>query len=329
MYPNTSHEGKHSQNHASTSSRSRLCGIAFSLFVVAATMPSSEARAQAGKKFDTAEEAFRAGVAYLSLGEEAKSQEPLEQALRLAPDDKYRIKVYEALIPSYTLLPEIDKKVEALEFLIAKSDSAAKRSLARRSLLSFVHQRGKTDVIVTRYEDRLKKDGKDLTALYVLSEIYATLKPNAKRGAEVMEKLAAVMKDQGTELELGATAGLAGQYVKSGKFKEGAELYEKIADRDPKLAAWHWKEAAQAWLKAKENDKALAAAKASDGTDGEKRNDQLEHFWHRQLGEIFMATNEPKLAIPHFEKAIEKTKIDGYIKDCQKKLAEARAKAGQ
>ena len=88
-----------------------------------------------GAKYDTADEALRAGVAYLQLKEVAKSQEPLEQALKLAPDDKYRIKVYELLLEPYRQLSEPDKGVEALEFIIDKTDSSAKRSLTRNSLM--------------------------------------------------------------------------------------------------------------------------------------------------------------------------------------------------
>ena len=40
-------------------------------------------------------------------------------------------------------------------------------------------------------------------------------------------------------------------------------LLEQIAPLDKGLAAWHWKEAAQAWIKAKDKNRALIAAKAS------------------------------------------------------------------
>ena len=80
---------------------------------------------------------------YLSLKETAKSQAPFEEALRRAPSDKFRLKVYRALLPAYTLLPEIDKKVEALEFIITKTDSQPERSLSRTALLSFKESKSK------------------------------------------------------------------------------------------------------------------------------------------------------------------------------------------
>ena len=299
-----------------------------------AAMPQEKTKKQAkqepkaGTKYDTADEAFRAGVAYLELKETAKSQEPFEQALKLAKDDKYKIRVYQALLQAYRALPEPDKATEALEFIIDKSDRSAERSLARTSLMSFIHQRGKEDWIIKRYEDALKKDPNNKTALYILSDVYDKLKENPKRAAEVMERLATVTKQQGGEVDVGAQAKLAAQYVKAGKVKEGAELFEKIADLDPKLAAAHWKDAAMAWLEVKDKERALAAAKASAASMGETRGELLEHFWHKALADIFLEVGEAKLAIPHYEKAIEKTNIAGYLSDCRKKLAEAREKAG-
>jgi len=124
------------------------------------------------------------------------------------------------------------------------------------------------------------------------------------------------------------SANLAMQYVKAKKYKEGAELYEKIAPMDQTLAAWHWKEAAAAWLLLGQKDKALAAAKKSDESPPEQRSELLAHFWHRNLANVFLATGQAKLAIPHYEQAIQKTNIQGYIEGSQKSLAEARAKAG-
>src|SRR4051794_15632248 len=95
------------------------------------------------KTYDTEAEAYKAGLAHLPLKEVARSQGPLEQALKMAPDDRTRLKVYKALLPSYRLLPAIDKTLEAQEFIITKSASAPERSLTRSSLVSFAYERGK------------------------------------------------------------------------------------------------------------------------------------------------------------------------------------------
>ena len=107
--------------------------------------------------------------------------------------------------------------------------------------------------------------------------------------------------------------------------KEGAELFEKIAPLDKNLAAWHWKEAAQAWIKAKDKPRAREAAKAA--ADPELRGEQLLHFCHRALGQVFLETGEPTLAIEHLEAAIKSTTNEGYLKDSKGELATAKEQA--
>jgi tetratricopeptide (TPR) repeat protein len=287
----------------------------------------NSAETPAAVKYQNVDEAWRVGVAYYNSRNYAASQEPFEAALKMAPDDKFRLKVYEALIPAYRLLPDINKMLEACEFVIDKSDSIAKRSLTRRSLLSFVYQRGKVDVLVKRYEQVLAKDADNRKALYLLSEIYSRLQEDPQRAAQLTERLARLEQKNGQPVDILKTAELARRYVAAKRYKEGAALYEKIAPLDEKLAAWHWKEAAAAWLKVGDKDRALAAAKKSAESTPEQRNDLLAHFWHRGLADAFLALGEAALAIPHYEQAIKKTNIEGYVKDCEKSLAEARAKA--
>lgn len=123
-------------------------------------------------------------------------------------------------------------------------------------------------------------------------------------------------------------AKLAEQYANAKQFREAAIMFEKTAPLDPKLKAWHLKEAAVNWLKAQNKEKALAAAKSAIAGDPEKRNPLIAHFWHRGLGEVFLETGQYPLAIEHLEKAIQNTDIEGYIKDCRKLLDEARKKGG-
>lgn len=294
--------------------------------MTASLSQAQEKKSAEGATYSSSNEALQAAIAFFTIKEYGKGQDAVSQALALAPDDKSRVRVYRSMLRSYTSAPEWEYKVIALEYMIEKSEQAAEVSLARSELIGFTHQRGKDDDLVKRYEDRLKKEPNHEATLYILSEIYTRLKENPKQAAELIEKLAEVQKKSGKELSLGESAKLAGEYVKTKKFKEGAELFEKTAARDADLAAWHFKDAAAAWLKAGDKPKAIAAAKSSAASKGEKRGEQLEHFWHRSLGETFLDCGEPGLAIPHLEKAIEKTKIDGYKKDCEKRLAEAKSK---
>lgn len=285
--------------------------------------------APAARKYQSAEEAYRAGVGFVYAKELASGQKALEEALQHAPDENLKLKIYRALAGAGRAHPEIDTTVAALEFVIANSDSTAERSLMRSSLLSFVHQRGKENVIASRYEDRLKNAPDDKTALYILSELYDRWSPNARRGAEINERLLAIHNKEDGKIDAATAAQLAQQYIRSGKFKEGAELFEKVAPLDAKLSAWNLKEAAQAWLKAKDNEKAVIAAKASLASKAEKRSELLTYFWHKGLADVFLQAGEPGLAIEQYEKAIEFTSIEGYRRACLAKLGEARERAKQ
>ena len=285
---------------------------------------------KAKSKFTSADEAFGVGAAHYNSRNYAASREPFEAALILATekDIAYRVKVYGALTASYRLLETSEQFIEASEYIIRHSDRDAERSLTRTSLMSFIHQRGKVDPFIKRHEERLQKNPKDRLSVYLLSEVYSRVRENPERSVELLKQLAVLDgKKPGEAVDVNASAKLAMQYIRAKEYQKGAELYEQIAPLDKTLEAWHWKEAAAAWLKHKQNDKALAAAKKSEEATPEKRNEQLAHFWHRNLADVFLAAGEPKLAIPHYEKAIETTKIEGYLKGCKASLAEAREKA--
>lgn len=290
------------------------------------TSPATSDAGTTDGKYRSAQEAWRAGTALARTGNLAASRKALEAALKLASDDGFRLKIYDSLRPVYRTLSGVDKMVEACEFIIRHTDSDAKRSLTRTDLLSFVYQRGKVDRLVSQHEAVLKKAPDDRTSLYILSEVYDRLKRDPKRASELLQKMIDLDRDK--PLDVPIAAKLAMQLVRQKKYKEGAEWYEKIAPLDQKLAAWHWTEAGAAWLKHGANDKALAAAKNAIAATPEKRSELLTHYWHRHLGEVLLATGEFKLAVTHLEQAIETTSIDGYVRNCERLLSEARRKAG-
>lgn len=290
----------------------------------------SEAQiAKAKAKYTSADEAYGVGVAYYNSRNFAASREPFEAALMLGKDQEDRLRIYGTLMASYRLLPNIEPFVTVCEYIIKYSERDAEQSLTRGALLSFLHERGKLDPFIQRHEDRLKNNPKDRLSLYLLSEVYTRLREDPERSIQLLKQLAEVDgKNSDDAINVQANAKLAAQYIRAKEYLKGAELYEKIAPQDKSLAAWHWKEAATAWIKLKNTEKALAAAAQSARSDPEARSELLTHFWHRNLADVYMAAGEPKLAIPHFEMAIKKTNIEGYIKECNASLVEARAKAG-
>jgi tetratricopeptide (TPR) repeat protein len=207
------------------------------------------------------------------------------------------------------------------------STSAPEKSLTRSALLTFVGEREKADDMIAHFEKRLEKNEKDRTALFVLSEAYARLKRDPQKSVNYIERLAKVIEDSGETVDVITYAQLASLYVKSKKYQQGAELFEKIAPDDESMAPWHWKEAAATWLKAGDKEKALAAAMNSTKVGPESRADFLNYSWNNTLGDIYLELDKPKLAIPHYENALKATKSKAYLKTTQENLDKAKAKA--
>ena len=258
--------------------------------------------------FRTFDEAYSAGARLIRNEQFAEAQAPLEAALKLAADDKERLKAYRALVPSYRQLAEIDKMLEAQEFVLRHTDGKASRSLPASDLASFLHQRGKTDVAIARYEAALAADANDIAALGVLAVIYGRTKRDKVRGGEFAKRLEAADKQ------------LA---------RKHAEQLEKDAESAPRTAATILKDAAAAWIEADDKPRALAAAKRSLASLPEDRGDLLVYFWRRGLGDAFLAAGEPAQAIEQFKAALAVVTIDGYRKDTEKQLADAQAAAAK
>ncbi len=295
----------------------------------AATEPAPDTPPTVDSNYASAEEAYRIGTAFLGARENSKSQEPLEAALRLAADDEYKVKVYRALLPVYTIDADWTRKATALEFIIAHSERTAERSLARSELMGFLRQRGKTADAAKRYEAKLKENADDVGTLYILCEFYGRLVDDPPRAVTMLERYARIKEQDAEGFSVADAADLAAQYVKAKQQAKGAALFEKTAERDESLAAWHYKEAAAAWLAAKDKPKALAAAKKSEASKPERRGELLEYFWHRNLADVFLDAGDAVSAIPHYEQAVALTKIDGYRKDSEQRLMDARKKAEQ
>jgi Predicted N-acetylglucosaminyl transferase len=278
------------------------------VWLIAASGLIAPAILTAQDSYRSFDEAFRAGAKLFNEKKFAEAQAPLEAALKLAADDKERLKAYQALVPAYRQLPEIDKILEAQEFVIRHTSGKSGRSNAAGDLTSFLHQRGKTDVAIARYDAVLKSDAKDIAALAVLTNIYTRAKRDKVRGPEFAKRLEAADKELARKL---------------------AEQLEKDAETAPRTAASILKDAAVAWIEADDKARALAAAKKSLASLSEDRTDLNVYFWHRGLGDVFLAAGEPAQAIPQFEAALAVVKIDGYRQSTEKQLAEARAAAAK
>lgn len=286
------------------SGRIHLISLGTILVSLASLLPPATAQ----EKYKDFRDAFSQGVKLVREKQLAAAQAPLEAALKLASNDEQRKNTYEALVPVYRQLPEIDKMLEAQEYIIPHTERKAGRANNARDLASFLHQRGKTEVAITRYDARLQKDPKDVVALNVLAIIYTRVKEDDLLGAKYTQRLDESNREIASKL---------------------AERLEKDAAAAPQTAAALLKDAATAWLEAGDKPKALAAAKKSAASAPESRSDLLVYYWRDGLGDVFLATGEPALAIPHFEAALAATTIAGHKQATEKKLAEAKAAAAK
>jgi tetratricopeptide (TPR) repeat protein len=315
---------------------------------VAEAQDAGESQKRRSTKYTSAREAYQVGVAFYNSRNYEASREPFEAALRLAKNDgEMRLKAYEALLAPYRRIPEFEPYQKAAEYIITNHKHDAHRSITRRSYLSFAFNRGQIKNLVKRYEKQLKADPENWTALYLLSEIYSSRYGlpssvnSTKRAIELIERLAKLEAKRnptagGNAKKMSAAeavrisrqkAKLAREYSLAKNYKKAAELYEEIAPLDPTTHAWNLKDAAAMRLKLGDRKGALRLALAAEKAPPEARNDQLTHFFERSLGDTFLALDEPKKAIPHYEIAIQKTKIEGYIKDTKASLQEATEKA--
>jgi len=293
-------------------------------FLVAAAFVTLTAVPGFGQTPKSAEENLALGRKLLASGNLAAARAPLESALAQATTDAVRLEINRTLLVPYRELEDVEPMQRAAEAVIANSPRVAERSLTRRSLLAFLHRRGKMDAAVTGYEDRLKTKPDDATVLYLLAEAYASYKKDPALSVAHSERLAAVEKKLGREPDPAGQILLAQQLAKAGKPKSAAEVYETAAPADKTTEAWHFAEAAAAWLKAGDKPKALAAARKSDAATPEKRSEGLTYFWHRNLADTYLDAGDPKAAVPHYESAIKSTKIAEQVKECEEKLAKAK-----
>ncbi len=255
-----------------------------------------------GQEYKTLREARAEAAKHLQARNYAAAQAPLEAALKLTPEDdlKQRVELYRTLMQSYRILNEVDKMVEAVEYIQANSDGQAERSIIATDFVSFLHQRGKTDFAVTRYEAKLKENAKDPTALAVLSTIYQrVLREKKERG----QMLAGELKTLNRERAIAK-----------------AERLEKAADADARTAASNWKDVAKTWLEADDKQKALKAVEKSLKVPPEARNDLLVMYWRDGLGDVYAEVGDAAKAIEQYEQAVAKAPSEPLKKPLRDKI---------
>lgn len=256
------------------------------------------------EEYKTVDDAIAAGAIKLRARNYNDAIPPLEKALAMTPaeDRKKRCDIYEALLVAYRQLPEIDKFQQAAEYILVNNDSRPGRSIMGRSYVSFLYQRGRTDWAVKHYDEVLKKDPRDPTALAVLSSFLSTRDGDEKkRGEQLKKELEALNDERSTKV---------------------AAAMEATADKDPKRAAFAWKDIARIWLEADEKTKAKAALEKARKAPPEVRSQQLTRMWHEGMGDSFAKLGDVKEAVAEYEAALKLADQKIFISGLEKKIRE-------
>ncbi|MFK8110955.1 MAG: hypothetical protein AB8B91_02070 [Rubripirellula sp.] len=258
-------------------------------------------------------------------GDLEASRDALEEAVKLASNERKRCDAYRMLVSVYPETGDADKMFEALDHCIEHAPYPAFASLTLQSALAIARRKGLESKMRDRYEARLEKFPEDRTALVVMEKFtYLVLHDHRKRG-EYIDRLIELDKSDGKDPNLEMLANRAFSYRLSREYVKSAELYESTAKLDKDLQAFCLMEAAEAWRRADATEKSIAAAtQASELGPGKKARRSL-YRWHRTLADIFLANLMKQPAEKHFEAALEEANIDAYRKQCTEKLALVRA----
>lgn len=309
----------------------RALWIAALILPVALAFPHSATAQQAAQPtptFTSAQEAHKVGLAYVRSKNLVQGREALEQALKLNPDANLKYRIHEGLAEVYQTLPDPEPMVGTVDFLLRNADGPAQVLNARRRLLNYAVKHKNGAAIAPRFEKILTSQPLDRPALIVVSALCAEALKQPKRGGELTDTLLGEFRKQyNNKVPTGVLSDYAQQYGKCERHREAAALWEELIAADNHLRSWYAKELAVSWLAAGEKEKALAAARSAAALPADDRGAILTHFWHRHLGDVFLATKDYGQAIIQFEKAIAATEIQGYKQECQKKLEEARKAA--
>lgn len=262
---------------------------------------------QAALAEESPEASLQLGVANLRVKKFKEAIKPLNAAFKSAKEDDTKMRAAEGLMRAYRETSDFGGYLDAADFVIANNERVAGRSVNASQVLGFIHFTGKTDEAIKRYEKRLKEDASDLAALNVLSEIYShSDRSDKSRADELNEKLRSINKQIATK---------------------HAKRLESKAEEDAAVRAWLLKDAAQFWLEASDSSAALSAAKASIKATPEARSQILTYQYRDALGDIFLKTDEPRMALEQFEAAV-KSAPEGILKtNVEKKVEQLKAQA--
>lgn len=253
---------------------------------------------------ETSEALLQLGTAQVRLKNFKEARAPLQSAFETSKNDRTKMYAAESLMRVCRETADADGFLKSADYVISNSAHEAARSLNSMQVSSFLYYSGKIDDGIQRYESSLKENPNNIAALFILTNIYERGdRENKTRAKELNEKLLVANKAIATK---------------------HAEQLEAEAGRKTDKAAWNLKDAGQFWIEANEPALALAAAKASLLAAKNDHSSLLGYQWREALGDLFLKTGEPELALVQFEEAV-KSAPEGILKtNAEKKVKDAK-----
>ena len=263
------------------------------------------------------EGAMSAAYGLKEAGKLDESRLYYEKALELARKDRDKCEAHQALMRIYPETGSVEKMYDSLEYIIEHAPYPAFASLSLRSALSICQRKGLQIEMQQRYQDRLKNNPKDRTALVIMEEFTSAFTRDYALRGEYLQRLIDLDREEGKTSDPQLFADRAFAWKLNREYEKAAELYESTAALSEDIGSSCWKDAAECWKQLDQGEKALAAAMKSHDLGPDKRVGGTPYHWHRSLGEIFLWQKKQALALEHLEAAVKTAPIDAYREQCE------------
>lgn len=246
--------------------------------------------------------AYRLGQLHIRKKAFDKAAPLIEEAVKNQKGETrgYETRRYRMTLASLYEKMNQPEKVEAIyQDWVKSAEATYERDMARRQLLSFWQRTGKLDDVIARYEAVVKEKPGDPEALSTLRLIYTSVKPDPEKSLAITEKLAAAdPADRDTALQL------VSAYERARHYDKAIPILEKLIETNPTDASFLSSRLVHLYVQNKQNDKAMAFAKAMLA----KEPDNPET--HSRVASIYQRLNMVDDSLAEYEAAANLSKSD-------------------
>lgn len=232
-------------------------------------------------------------------GKSEEGVKRMREAFEATKDNRAKCRQALSLARALEKARKPEEAATLYEYVMANAEDKWLKSQAQRQYFSAYKRAGKLKELVKRYTDRLVKNPKDEAALQALFYINTRLVSKPKEAMKYGEQLAK-LKPGDTQV----TRQLADLYLRSGASDKAVSLFEFLAKADPKQSRYYYGRIVDAYLKKKQNDKALEWAKRL--LEQDKKS---SYAWSR-LGSTYMRAGKNAEAVDAMKEAVKVAKTD-------------------